>query len=404
MAVRSSILAAAVVVAAVAYGAYAPDQVEKLAPPVGSAAHRLHDWAFGAPKVDSAQGPAPAQAPPGPQPVMVAVATVRRGDFPITLEGLGQAQAYNSVTVRARVDGQILKIGFEEGQDVKAGQMIAEIDPRPFTAALDAAKAKKQQDDANLANAKLDQARYASLAKQSYATQQQLDTQNSLVNQLVATVAADDAAIEAAQTQLDYATILAPIPGRAGLRLVDQGNMVSAAQQTGIVTIAQLEPIAAIFTAPETRIGAINAALAAGAPAVTVKNGDGKTLATGKLVVVDNQVDPSTATVRLKAEFANKDHALWPGLALTTSLTIGVDKDALIVPAVAIQHGQKGLYAYVVDDANHAQLRNVEVTEQTVDEAVVSSGLKEGERVVTTGLFLMQPGALVQIDSTAKGS
>jgi multidrug efflux system membrane fusion protein len=398
MALRSAIGAAILVVAAIGYSAYAPGQIEKLAPQAGALAFRLHDSVFGASK------PEAAQAPPGPAPVMVSVATVKRADFPITLEGLGQAQAYQSVTVRARVDGQILKIGFTEGQEVKAGDLIAEIDSRPFIAALDAAKAKKQQDEANLGNSKLDQARYASLAKQSFASQQQLDTQNALVNQLSATIAADDAAIEAADTQLGYTTIRAPIAGRAGLRLVDKGNLVSASQQTGIVNLAQLEPIAAIFTAPETEIGAINAAMRAGAPAVSVKNGDGQTLATGKLIVVDNQVDPATATVKLKAEFANTDHALWPGLALSTSLTIGVDKGALIVPAVAIQHSQKGLYVYVIDDSDHAQLRDVEVAEQNINSAVLSKGVKEGERVVTTGLFLMQPGALVQIDTTAKGS
>jgi len=402
MALRSAIGAAIIVAGVIGYGAYAPDTIEKWAPQAGAIAFRLHDAVFGAPKPQTAQ--AQPQAPRGPAPVLVSVATVKRADFPITLESLGQAQAYNNVTVKARVDGQILKIGFTEGQDVKVGDMIAEIDPKPFVATLDAAKAKKQQDKANLDNAKLDQARYASLAKQSFASQQQLDTQNALVNTLVATIAADDAAIEGAQTQLDYTTIRAPIAGRVGLRLIDVGNMVSAAQQTGIVTIAQLEPIAAIFTAPETQIGAVNAAMAAGAPAVTVKNGDGKTLATGKLIVVDNQVDPATATVKLKAEFANADHALWPGLALTTSLTVGVDKGALIVPAVAVQHAQKGLYVYVVDDTDHAQLHSVEVSEQTVDEAVISKGVKEGDRVVTTGLFLMQPGALVQIDATAKGS
>ena len=353
----------------------------------------------------SASGPAPAAGgrPRGPA-VAVVLGQAQQRDTPIYLDGIGTVSAFNTVTIRSQVDGQLQRIAFREGQDVKAGDLIAEIDPRPFTAALDAAKARKEQDEANLGNAKLDQARYASLAKQSYATQQQLDTQNALVNQLVATIAADDAAIEGAQTQLDYATIRAPISGRAGLRLVDEGNMVSAAQQTGVVTLAQLEPIAAIFTAPETQIGAINAALAAGAPAITVKNGDGKTLATGKLIVVDNQVDPSTATVRLKAEFANADHALWPGLALSTSLTIGVDRNALIVPAVAIQHGQKGLYVYVVDAADHAQLRNVEVAEQTIDAVVVTKGVKEGERVVTTGLFLMQPGAPVQVDATLGGS
>jgi len=398
MALKSALGAAIVVAAAVAYGAFAPDQVEKLSPPAGAFAHRLHDLAFGAPK------PAVAQTPPGPPPVVVSVATVKRADFPITLDGLGQAQAYANVTVRARVDGQILKIGFTEGQDVKEGDLIAQIDPKPFQAALDQAKGKKAQDQASLDDAKLDQARYAALVKQKDATQQQLDTQNALVNQLSAAISADDAAIEAAQTQLDYTTIRAPISGRTGLRLVDEGNMVSAAQQTGIVTIAQLEPIAAIFTAPETQVGVINHALAAGAPAVTVQNSDGKTLGVGKLIVLDNQVDPTTATVKLKAEFANGDHALWPGLALSTSLTVGVDRQALTVPAVAIQHGQKGLYVYVLDDTDHAQLRNVEVAEQTTDAAVVTKGVKAGERVITTGLFLLQPGAPVQVDATAGGS
>ena len=340
----------------------------------------------------------------GPAPILVSVIPVKRQDFPILLEGLGQVQAYNTVTVKARVDGQIVRIGFQEGQTVKAGDLLAQIDPKPFQAALDQAKAKKAQDEANIANAKLDLQRYATLAKQSYATQQQLDTQNALVNQLIAQIAADAAAIDAAQVQLDYTTIRAPIAGRAGFRLVDEGNMVAAAQQTVIVSIAQLQPISVVFTAPEDEVGRINALLATQAPQVGVMNTDGAKLATGKLSITDNQIDTTTGTIRLKAEFANQDNALWPGLAVTTSLSVGLDKDALVVPTAAVQHGQNGLYVYVVDDQNRAALRPITVSHQDVGTAVVSKGVKEGDRVVTVGQFLLQPGTPVAIDTGASGS
>jgi multidrug efflux system membrane fusion protein len=390
--------AVALIVVAVAAGTYSPERVDSFAPRLGPYAHRLHDLAFPAP-------PAPvAAATQGPPPILVSVAPVRRIDVPDTIEGLGQIQAFNTVTVRSRVDGQILKIGFEEGADVKADDLIAQIDPRPFKAALDAADAKKVQDEANLANARLDLQRYSSLAKQSYATQQQLDTQQSLVNQLTATVAADAAAIDAAQVQLNYTTVRAPISGRAGLRLIDEGNMVSAAQQTGIVTLSQIEPIAGIFTAPQDDLPQIAEALKAGAPAVAAKTAEGKTLAVGKLIVIDSQVDPATATIKLKAEFANTDRALWPGLAVTTSLTVGVGKNVLTMPAVAVQHGQNGLYVYVVDDQGRAALRNIKVARQTPDTAVVADGVKEGERVITTGVFLLQPGAPVRVDQSGGGS
>ena len=274
MAFRQAFWAAVAVVAAgAAYSAYAPETAEKWAPALGVYARRAHEMLPNS-ATKPPDPPAPAQAQ-GPAPILVSVAPVKRADYPVFLESLGQVQAYNTVTVRARVDGQIVKIAFEEGQMVKAGDLLAQIDPRPFQAALDQAKAKKTQDEANLVNARLDLQRYATLAKQSYATQQQLDTQNALVNQLIAQIAADAAAIDAAQVQLDYTTIRAPISGRAGFRLVDQGNMVAAAQQTGIVTIAQLQPITVVFTAPEDEVGRINALLAAGAPKVEVQNSDG---------------------------------------------------------------------------------------------------------------------------------
>jgi len=218
-------LAVAVVAAAAIYGAYAPDSAAKLWPPAGGLARSLHNMAFGEPK--SAPSPQPG-ANAGPPPALVSVATAKRQDYPVQLGSLGQVQAFNTVTVRTRVDGQVEKIAFTEGQMVKAGDLLARIDARPFQAALDQAKAKQAQDQANLANAKLDLQRYATLAKQSFATQQQLDTQNALVAQLIAQIASDAASIAAAQVQLDYTTITAPITGRIGFRLVDQGRQASS--------------------------------------------------------------------------------------------------------------------------------------------------------------------------------
>ena len=281
---------------------------------------------------------------------------------------------------------------------VKKGDLLAQIDPRPFQAALDQAVAKKSQDEANLANAKLDLARFATLAKQDFATKQQLDTQNAMVLQLTASIAADTAAIDAARTQLDYTTIRAPITGRAGFRLIDEGNLVSAGQQTGIVSIAQLQPIAAIFTEPQEYVARINQELSAGSPEVMVMDAEGHKLATGRLSISDNQVDLATGTIRLKAEFDNKDNTLWPGLAVTTGLQIGVEKDALIIPTEVVQHGQKGLYVFVVDNQNRAEVRPVRVAHEDTTTAVISDGLKEGDRVVTSGQFLLQPGSIVSVD------
>jgi membrane fusion protein, multidrug efflux system len=297
----------------------------------------------------------------------------------------------------------VMKIAFVEGQIVRAGDLLAQIDPRPFQATLDQAKAKKSQDEANLANAKLDQQRYSTLAKQSFATQQQLDTQNALVAQLTAAIAADSATIDAAEVQLAYTTIRAPITGRTGFRLIDEGNMVAATQQTGIVTIAQLQPIAVIFTAPEGEVTKINATLAAGAPLqVLARDSSGeKTLASGHLLLADNQVDVATGTIRLKAEFANEDNALWPGLAVSTRLTIGEVKDAVTVPTVAVQHGPNGLFVYVIDDKNRAAMRPVTVTHQNTETAVVDKGVSAGDRVVTVGQYVLQPGTLVAIDTAA---
>jgi membrane fusion protein, multidrug efflux system len=395
--------------AAAAYGLYAPGTVDRLAPSLGQAAHRYHDQLLGGQKQTAAgasrgqQQPGSSGASGGVAPIVVTVVPAKRADFPVVLESLGQVQAYNTVLVRARVDGAIDKIGFQEGQIVKQGDLLAQIDPRPFQAALDQATAKKAQDEATLANAKLDLTRYTTLAKQDFATRQQLDTQNSLVNQLTATIAADVAAIDAARVQLDYTTIRAPISGRAGFRLIDEGNLVNAGQQTGIVSIAQLQPIAVIFTEPQEYVDRINQELAAGAPQVEVLNTDGAKIATGKLTISDNQVDLATGTIRLKAEFANTDNALWPGLAVTTRLQLGVMKDIVVVPADTVQHGAHDLFVYVVGDDNRVAVRPVKVARQNASTAAIADGLKEGERVVTTGEFLLQPGSVVSIDS-ASGS
>jgi multidrug efflux system membrane fusion protein len=390
--------------AAAAYGVYAPATADRWLPATGGLAHGLHDkiWTQ-SPQTASAQGQSqPAQAT-GPAPIVVTVTPVKRADFPVVLQSIGQVQAFNTVLVRARVDGQIMKIGFNEGQMVKQGDLLAQIDPRPFQAALDQAVAKKAQDEANLANAKLDLTRFATLAKQDFATKQQLDTQNAMVLQLTASIAADAAAIDAAKTQLDYTTIRAPISGRAGFRLIDEGNLVNAGQQTGIVSIAQLQPISMVFAEPQEHLIRINQELASGSPKVTVMDAEGHQLATGKLAISDNQVDLATGTIRLKAEFDNKDNALWPGLAVTTGLQLGVEKDVLIVPTEVVQHGQNGLFVFIVDDQNHAQVRQVKIAHQDTTTTVISEGLKEGDRVVAQGQFLLQPGSIVSIDA-GKGS
>jgi multidrug efflux system membrane fusion protein len=392
--------AALVVVAGVvAYGVYAPDFAGRLFPSAEPAARRAHDALFAA---KPAPAPAASPAASASRLAVVSVAAAKRVDYPVFIDGLGQVQAENTVTVRTRVDGQIVKIAFAEGQMVDAGDLLAKIDARPFQAALNQAKAKQDQDQATLANARLDLVRYSTLAKQSFATQQQLDTQNALVNQLIAQEAADAAAIDAAQVQLDYTTISAPIGGRVGFRLVDQGNIVNAAQQTGIVTIAQIEPISVVFTAPQDDLPRISAALAAGAPPIEARTSDGATLlATGKLAVIDNQVDVTSGTFRLKGEFDNKDHRLWPGQAVATRLRVEVEKDALTIPDRAVQRGPNGRFVYVVGSDNRALTRPVTLAHEDADVAIVAKGLSEGEKVVTDGQFGLQPGARVAVDAAS---
>src|SRR5215468_5392226 len=331
-----------------------------------------------------------------PAPVHVAVVATR--SFPVILNGLGTVQATNTVTVRSRVDGQIEKVGFEEGQMVREGDLLVQIDPAPFQAALDQATAKLAQDEASLTNAKQDLERTAVLSKQGNATQQLLDQRTANVASLTAQVQADKAAIDSAQVQLAYTTIRSPLTGRAGFRLVDPGNIVHANDQNGMLTITQLQPISVIFTAPEDQLPAINAELKLGPLKVSAYSSDGKRLlGEGTLKLLDNQVDPASGTIRMKASFDNRDNALWPGLSVTTRLLLKTLKDVVVVPDGAVQRGPDGLYVYVVTAQSRALLREVKVSRIEDGLALVDSGLTAGERIVTSGHYRVQPGGPVQV-------
>src|SRR5262245_32716199 len=294
----------------------------------------------------------------------VHTAIVETKSFPVVLNGLGTVQATNTVTVRSRVDGQIERVGFEEGQMVKEGQLLAQIDPAPFQAALDQAVAKLGQDQASLTNAKQDLQRTSILSKQGNATQQLLDQRTAQVAGLTAQVEADQAAIASAKVQLAYTTIKSPLGGRAGFRLVDPGNIVHANDQNGVLTITQLEPISVVFTAPEQQLPAISEALKSGALPVSAYTSDGrKKLGDGTLKLLDNQVDVASGTIRLKASFDNKDGALWPGLSVTTRLLVKTVMDSVVVSDEAVQRGPNGLYVYVVTPNLKAEMRKVQVAQ-----------------------------------------
>ncbi|PDT88965.1 efflux transporter periplasmic adaptor subunit [Bradyrhizobium sp. Y36] len=352
-------------------------------------------FGHGAGKAQTAQ-----KGPTRPAAVPVSVSPVQKVDFPVYLTGLGTVQGFNTVQVRTRVDGQIDKLAFKEGQIVQQGELLVSIDPRPYQAALDQAKAKKAQDEASLANANLELQRAMKLGE--FATAQRVDTQRSTVAQLTAQIAADEAAIANAQTQLDYTQIKAPITGVAGLRQVDVGNIVNASTQTGIVTISQVEPIAVIFTAPEDQLPYISEGQKSGALKVIAFTTDGKkTLAEGKLAVINNQVDTSSGTIRLKAVFDNKEHTLWPGQSVSTRLLVRTLKDATVVPDDAVQHSTNGLYAYTVNQDNKAEVHKVKVSYAIDGHSVIEEGLSPGQQVITGGQFKVQPGSLV---STAVAS
>jgi membrane fusion protein, multidrug efflux system len=333
------------------------------------------------------------------KPVPVRIAAAETADFPVTLTGLGTVQAINSVTVRAQVSGQILHILFKEGQMVKQGDLLVEIDPRPLQAALDQAKARLAQDQANLQDAQANLARIQELAKKEFASRQQLDTQTALVSQGQAQIQSDQAAIADAQTRLDYASIRAPIPGRVGFRLADVGNVVSPSDAEGIVNIQQVQPIAVIFTAPEEALPAITKAVGQSVPPVTARSSDGtQELARGQLTRVNNEVDVASGSIRLKAVFENTDDRLWPGQSVSTELVVDTQKGATVVPVPAVQRGPDGLFVYAVGGDNKAKMQKVEVGPEDESRAVILDGLKPGDRIVTEGQYRVQDGVAVVED------
>jgi membrane fusion protein, multidrug efflux system len=333
----------------------------------------------------------------GPTPIPVTVARVQQTDFPVYLNGLGTVQPFNTVTVRSRVDGQITKVAFKQGRMVNEGDVLVQIDPRPYQAALDQAVSKKTQAEANLKNAKLNLERYTSLAAKDFASKQQVDTQQAMVDQLTAQIAGEQAAIENAQTELSYTTIKAPLTGRAGFRLVDPGNIVHASDQNGIVTIVKLQPISVVFTAPEEEVQRINKALETDTVPVKALSSDGlKVLSEGRLARVNNEVDQASGTIRLKAVFENKDNVLWPGLSVQTRLLVDTLKQAVLVPEDAVRRGPAGLYTFVVGKDNKVSVQPIEVNETGDGLAVVSKGLTPGQDVVVAGQYRLQPGTLVE--------
>jgi membrane fusion protein, multidrug efflux system len=332
----------------------------------------------------------------GPAPVPVDTARAVRRDIPVYLTGLGTVQALNTVTVTSRIDGQLQTVTFTEGQDVKAGDVLAEIDPRPFKAALDQAIAKKAQDVAQLKNTQTDLQRFLTLYKKGFATNQQVATQQAQANELEAQIQGDQAAIEDAQTQLDYTTIKAPIDGRTGFRLVDQGNILHATDTKGIVTITQMHPISVIFTVPEDDLTTVAQALSAGPVGASALGNDGTTeLGQGRVALIDNQIDQTTGTARLKAEFPNDKGLLWPGEFVTVRILVRQENNAVTVPSGAVQHSSDGLFVYVAKPDGTVESRAVTIGLDNGQLALIKDGLQAGEQVVVDGQYRLQPGARI---------
>jgi multidrug efflux system membrane fusion protein len=332
--------------------------------------------------------------PDGPVPVVAMQAKL--ADVPVWLEGVGSAKARNLVTVRPQVDGKILSINFKEGQEVKQGDLLAQIDPITFKAQLDQAVAKKALDEVQLANAKRDLDRYTSLTANVIAAKT-VDTQRALVAQLEAQIKSDDAAIENTRAILSYASVVAPISGRTGMRMVDVGNLVRASD-AGLVVITEVQPIAVLFTLPQQDLPDINRAVAKRALKVEAMETDSRNvLDTGNLEVIDNQVDQTTGTIRLKAEFPNKDLQLWPGQFVNVRMLLDTLEQVVVVPPSAVQRGPEGTFVYVVGADNKAAVRTVSVGQQDEKIAVISKGVTPSDLVVTTGFARLKDGAEVTV-------
>ena len=337
-------------------------------------------------------------------PIPVLTAAAAKGDVPVYLDALGTVQAFNTVSVKAMIDGPLIEVRFKEGQDVRTGDVLARIDPRPYQAALDQAVAKKAQDDANLANARVDLTRYQKLAATAYTSAQTSDTQKSTVAQLEAQVRQDQAQIDTARTNLSYTTISSPLDGRTGIRQVDQGNIVHAADTTPLTVITQLQPISVVFTLPQQTLPAVAGAMRGGPPEVLalpqgVAN-DGKTvLDRGRVAVLDNTVDQSTGTIKLKATFPNPNLALWPGGFINVRLLIDTERGVTTVPPTAVQRGPQGSYVYLVKPDDTVSRKVVQVGHEDEAASVVTAGLEPGDQVVTDGASRLTDGAKVRVQT-----
>ena len=341
-----------------------------------------------------------AQSAPPLIPVTVSAAAQR--DVPIYYDALGTVLALNTVAIRAQVTGQIISIDFRQGQEVRKGDVLAKIDPAPFKAALDQTVAKKSEDDAQLIAAQKDLARFTTLVKKDYETQQNVDLQQAKVDQFKATLDADQAAIEAAQTQLNYATITAPIDGVVGFRQVDVGNIIHTNDVNPLTVLTQIKPCTVVFTLPQNDLGPVREAMLHGAVSVLAfDQNDKEQLAQGRLLLINNQIDQSTSTIQLKAEYPNDDERLWPGEFVRIRILITTKKDVITVPAVAVQRGPNGLYTWVVKPDNTVDQRSIETTPVDANVAIVTKGVAAGERVVVDGQYRLEAGSRVDAKTQA---
>jgi membrane fusion protein, multidrug efflux system len=340
--------------------------------------------------------PPPPPAPPAAIPVLAS--TVVSHDVPIYLDGVGTVIAFNNVLVRSQITGQITQVSFTQGQTVHAGDLLAQIDPRPFQAQLDQATANRDRDQAQLANAQTNLNRYVPLQQKGYATPQLVDTQKAQIAQLEAMVKSDEAIIESAQVNLGYTRLTAPIDGVTGIRQVDVGNIIHPTDPNGLVDVTQIQPISVIFTLPEANFVEIQQQMAKGSLTVMAYSQDGSTqLDEGKLNLIDNQINQTTGTIRLRAEFPNTKRNLWPGELIDARLLLDTRHDGLTIAASAIQQGPNGSYVYAIDGAGNVQMRPVQVAQISGGQALINSGLAANESVVTDGQYKLQPGAHVQI-------
>jgi membrane fusion protein, multidrug efflux system len=346
--------------------------------------------------------PADAASRNAPPAIAVDTATAKHSDVPIYLQGLGTVQAFYTVTVTARVDGEIQKIGFTEGQTVHKGDLLAQIDPRPNQAAYEQAVATKAKDAAMLANAKRDYDRYILLQPQDLASKQTVDTQRATVDQLTAQVQVDQALIDNARTQLDYTRITSPIDGRTGVRLIDPGNIVRAAATAGIVVVTQVQPISVVFTLPEEDLGTVGGALALGPVQVTTLSRDGDAmLDQGTLALIDNQIDQTTGTARLKATFPNTRNTLWPGQFVNARVLVRTERNVLTLPSSAVQLGPNGPFTYVVKGDSTVEVRPLELGPESDGLTVIKKGIALNERVVTSNQYRLQAGVHVRDNAAA---